>query len=387
MLGYQQRIRDRHIAHHGGTTVPVVIPIVIYQGHRPGTHQQKSPRSPPPMTDSLHRWATTCLGPATTSTTSPASTTTRYAPDNSPPDLRVVYVSLRRGPGDTDFTVWLPDWRPRDHRSFRPDSVHARQLPCIRRQHHWEKLRAFAATTGPHTEEIIATAAGRLITEAWAEGEARGEARLLVKQLTTRYGALNADLRERLENATTDDIELWATRFAQGAATLDGSSPDRLTGSRYAHARYARGRTRPTLASTSRPLRRATTRRVRRSPPTATGPCPRQSTTRASTAATTREDSSPTSSSSRSHRRGARVRRASGTAATLRPPALPAPVPGPAVPTTTRRAPRYRRPACPPCATTPVQHPTKHVFHQRQDLGAYPHPRESRIGVVRVVDG
>ncbi|HNP55567.1 MAG TPA: hypothetical protein PK331_17205 [Gordonia sp. (in: high G+C Gram-positive bacteria)] len=65
------------------------------------------------------------------------------------------------------------------------------------------------------------TAAGRLITEAWAEGEARGEARLLLNLLSTRYGTLDPEIHQRVENATTDDIELWATRFAQGAATLN----------------------------------------------------------------------------------------------------------------------------------------------------------------------
>ena len=38
-----------------------------------------------------------------------------------------------------------------------------------------DKLAAFAATTGPHTEEIIMTAAGRLVTEAEARGEAKAE--------------------------------------------------------------------------------------------------------------------------------------------------------------------------------------------------------------------
>jgi hypothetical protein len=84
-----------------------------------------------------------------------------------------------------------------------------------------DKLAAFAATTGPHTEEIIMTAAGRLITEAWAEGETRGEAKLLLKQLTTRYGTLDPDLRQRVENATTEQIELWSIRLIQGNPTIE----------------------------------------------------------------------------------------------------------------------------------------------------------------------
>ncbi len=229
MLGYQRRIRDRHIAHHGGTTVPVVIPIVIYQGRRPWN----APTEVADVTAADEQLAAT-LGDYLPRARFYLDDLTRLD-DNElrarqlTPTLRVVYVSLRRGPGDTDFTVWLPDWRAEIvGLSDQTLSMLVSYLVLVGNTTR-EKLRAFAATTGPHTEEIIMTAAGRLITEAWAEGEARGraegeargEARLLVKQLTTRYGTLNADLRERLENATTDDIELWATRFAQGAATLD----------------------------------------------------------------------------------------------------------------------------------------------------------------------
>lgn len=153
------------------------------------------------------------------------------------PTLRVVYVSLRRGPGDTDFTAWLPDWRSEIvGLSDQTLSMLVSYLVYVGNTTR-EKLRAFAATTGPHTEEIIMTAAGRLITEAWAEGEARGraegeargraegeargETKLLLKQLTTRYGTLDPDVRERVENATTDEIELWSVRLVQGNPTLD----------------------------------------------------------------------------------------------------------------------------------------------------------------------
>ena len=221
MLGYQQRIRDRHIAHHGGTTVPVVIPIVIYQGRRPWN----APTEVADVTAADEQLAAT-LGDYLPRARFYLDDLTRLD-DNElrarqlTPTLRVVYVSLRRGPGDTDFTVWLPDWRAEIvGLSDQTLSMLVSYLVLVGNTTR-EKLRAFAATTGPHTEEIIMTAAGRLITEAWAEGEARGEARLLLNLLSTRYGTLDPEIHQRVENATTDDIELWATRFAQGAATLN----------------------------------------------------------------------------------------------------------------------------------------------------------------------
>ena len=69
------------------------------------------------------------------------------------------------------------------------------------------------------------TAAGRLVTEAEARGEAKGraegEARLLLKQLSTRYGTLDPEIHQRVENATTEQIELWSIRLIQGNPELD----------------------------------------------------------------------------------------------------------------------------------------------------------------------
>lgn len=245
MLGYQQRIRDRHLAHHGGATVPIVIPIVIYQGHR----LWNAPIDVADVTAADDQLGA-LLGDYLPRARYYLDDLTRFD-DNAlrarplTPTLRVVYVSLRRGPGDTDFTAWLPDWRSEIvGLSDQTLSMLVSYLVYVGNTTR-ERLRAFAATTGPHTEEIIMTAAGRLITEAWAEGEARGraegeargrvegeargrvegeargETKLLLKQLTTRYGTLDPDVRERVENATIDQVELWSTRLVQGNPTLD----------------------------------------------------------------------------------------------------------------------------------------------------------------------
>ncbi len=221
MLAYQIHIRDRHLAHHGGTTVPVVIPIVIYQGHDPWN----APTEVADITAADEHLAAT-LGDYLPRARYYLDDLTRLD-DHAlrarqlTPTLRIVHVSLRRGPGDPDFTIWLPDWRPEILRlSDQTLSMLVSYLMYVGNTPR-DKLAAFAATTGPHTEEIIMTAAGRIVTEAEARGRAEGEAQLLLNLLTTRYGTLDPDVRGRIENATTDDIELWATRFAQGTATLN----------------------------------------------------------------------------------------------------------------------------------------------------------------------
>jgi hypothetical protein len=49
---------------------------------------------------------------------------------------------------------------------------------------------------------------------------ARGEARLLTRQLTRRFGTLPADVTARMEDADTDTLEAWADRLLD-ARTLD----------------------------------------------------------------------------------------------------------------------------------------------------------------------
>jgi predicted transposase/invertase (TIGR01784 family) len=224
MNGYQQLIWERHLAQHPDGPVPLVIPIVIYQGHR----RWDAPTNVADLLDIPAAYAAS-LGedlPRIRYYLIDLTGLDDHALRNRPltSAALLTFVSLRRGPGDSDFTLWLVDWRPEiDELSKQVLTMLIRYLGYVGSAPP-DKLAAFAATTGPHTEEIIMTTARTLVTEAEArgraEGEARGEARLLLKQLTTRYGTLAPDVRERVENATTDDIELWATRFAQGTATI-----------------------------------------------------------------------------------------------------------------------------------------------------------------------
>jgi hypothetical protein len=58
------------------------------------------------------------------------------------------------------------------------------------------------------------------LKQGMAKGVVLGEARLLTKQLTLRFGPLPAEVTARMEEADTDALETWAGRLLD-ARTLD----------------------------------------------------------------------------------------------------------------------------------------------------------------------
>ena len=74
-----------------------------------------------------------------------------------------------------------------------------------------EDVVRFAATVGRETEEAAMTTADQLI----AQGETRA-GQLMVRMLTSKFGDLDADVRYRVEHATTEQIAVWSHRLVQG---------------------------------------------------------------------------------------------------------------------------------------------------------------------------
>ena len=56
--------------------------------------------------------------------------------------------------------------------------------------------------------------------EGEIKGEIKGETKLLVRQLTKRFGPLSAATQAQLDNATTDQLEHWADAILD-APTLE----------------------------------------------------------------------------------------------------------------------------------------------------------------------
>src|SRR5690606_10789358 len=57
--------------------------------------------------------------------------------------------------------------------------------------------------------------------EGRAEGEASGRAKLLLKQLQLKFGALPADVRGRVEAASIEELDRWAERVLTEASLDD----------------------------------------------------------------------------------------------------------------------------------------------------------------------
>lgn len=78
------------------------------------------------------------------------------------------------------------------------------------------ELRPWAASFGPDAEETYVTTADMLK----ARGQVLGEARLLMRVLTARFGTLPEATSEKINGASAAELETWADR-AGTVATLD----------------------------------------------------------------------------------------------------------------------------------------------------------------------
>ncbi|MFT4085833.1 MAG: Rpn family recombination-promoting nuclease/putative transposase [Gordonia sp. (in: high G+C Gram-positive bacteria)] len=223
MLGYQVRIWRRHVAENpGATTIPVIVPVVIYQGRR----RWAAPVDVADLLDATPE-ASDALGALVPHA--------RYVLDDLTvvdddalrarpltPGARITLVSLSKAPGDDDATRWLIDWLAdfqvleSDHDLMTALLTYYQRVSGTPR----ERLREFAATIGPEAEEIAMTTAEQLEAIGEARGKALGQSEMLTTMLTARFGELNEPTRHRIDDATPDQITTWATRLARGTDTL-----------------------------------------------------------------------------------------------------------------------------------------------------------------------
>jgi hypothetical protein len=86
---------------------------------------------------------------------------------------------------------------------------------------HPEDLRQLALQLGPAAQEAYMTAAQKLTEESYARGRSEGKAELLVRQLSLKFGPLAQDVRERILNASSDLLDLWAERVITASSLED----------------------------------------------------------------------------------------------------------------------------------------------------------------------
>jgi predicted transposase YdaD len=236
MLRYLMRIWDRYLEEHPkAKRLPMIVPLVVYQGSRRWTY-------PVELSELLD------VDPATAlladsflprfrfvldDLTKLDRSALRARPVTTP--VRLTVRLLRIVPahvGDAiaaidsddidDFrdTLRYPDWREL-MTAYLTYIQTASETPPHR-------LAWLAAQIGPEAEEIYMSTADMLRAEGEAKGLAKGlakgvgkgEARVLVRQLTRKFGPVPDAVRERIDTASLEQLEIWTDRVLD-AATLD----------------------------------------------------------------------------------------------------------------------------------------------------------------------
>ncbi len=91
-----------------------------------------------------------------------------------------------------------------------------RYLALVNEQDSWQEFLAKIREAAPAAEEVIMTAAEHLR----AEGRVEGQATMLSKLLTLKFGELPVEYQARLTNASNAELERWAERVL-AVATID----------------------------------------------------------------------------------------------------------------------------------------------------------------------
>ena len=70
------------------------------------------------------------------------------------------------------------------------------------------------------TERLLNEGLEKGMRQGMQKGRQEGEASLLARQLTRRFGSLDSATEQRLQQASSDDLERWADNILD-ARTLD----------------------------------------------------------------------------------------------------------------------------------------------------------------------
>ena len=154
-----------------------------------------------------------------------------------PPFGRLTLFALKRGPWANDIVTELADWMDplRDlmatlqgREDFRLWMRYIHRAADFSLQQLLELIRQL----GSSAEEIAMTSAERLKAEGRAEGEAKGraegraegklggQAELLLKLLSLRFGELSSEVRARVAAASLEQLDVYAERVLS-APSLD----------------------------------------------------------------------------------------------------------------------------------------------------------------------
>ncbi len=225
MAGYQHRIWERHLDMYppeaGHRPLPLIIPIVIYQGRRRWT----APTDLAGLLDVDPELSVAAgdLIPRVFYLLDDLTVIDEHEMRARPLSTaaRLTFVSFENAPGDRDATRWMGEWADDlaalDQRWLVPIFTYILRVSVTL----VDRLVDFATTLGPDVKEAAMTTAEQLIAEGESRGAARGEARVLINMLTLKFGELDDDTKNLVRGATADQIDLWSARFVAGAADID----------------------------------------------------------------------------------------------------------------------------------------------------------------------
>jgi predicted transposase/invertase (TIGR01784 family) len=241
MLRYLMRIWDRYLEEHpNAKRLPMIVPLVVYQGTRRWTHPVElselldaDPETARLADDFLPRFRFLL-----DDLTRLDKTALRARPITTP--VRLTVRLLRIVPTHTGDAIAAID--PDDIDDFRdllqryPDwrELITAYLTYIQNGSETppHRLAWLAAQIGPEAEEVYMSTADMLRAEGRAEGRVEGRAegrteeaaRILVRQLTRRFGPVSDAVRERIDTASLEQLEIWSDRV------LDASAVDEVFG-------------------------------------------------------------------------------------------------------------------------------------------------------------
>jgi hypothetical protein len=224
MLRYLTRIWDHYQQEHPkAKRLPIIVPLVVYQGPRRWTYPVELSEllDVDPETARLAGGFLPRFRFVLDDLTQLDKTALRARPVTTP--VRLTVRLLRIVPSHTgDATAAIdaddiddfrdlqryPDWREL-MTAFLTYIESGGETPLHR-------LASLAAQIGPEAEEIYMTTADMLR----AEGRAEEAAKLLVRLLTRKFGPVPDAVRERIDSATLEQLEIWSDRVLD-APTLD----------------------------------------------------------------------------------------------------------------------------------------------------------------------
>ena len=231
---YQARIWDRYIREHPGTTtVPLILPAVVYHGNRPWT-------APTDVGEVLGLDAETVaeLGDRVPRMLYDVDDLTQIdlaalRQRSLPTPLLVPLALLMRAARSPDLLGFLEtfadDFTKLAAGRHGPRHLAAAFTYIVSVSNiSTEQLRPFAHRLGPVVQEALMTTAEKLRAEGRAqgraqgraEGRAQGQAEFLLEQLTVKFGPQPVHVQARVYTATNDQLHTWIRRILN-ATTID----------------------------------------------------------------------------------------------------------------------------------------------------------------------